>query len=315
MAYGGFLSRSIVLVLAIVQPVFGDEIWVSPSHLATPALNLLWPTTRTGIVSLAFAVPDDMEAFVSASVVLLPAISVADQYDVFAEAKRSGETVDVGDVAFSLDNPVTLISNELQEVDVTPLISGLLDSTSGGRDHVSVFFWFPTGSPAANMGRVLGMRFVYDRIDGSDGLSCWDLNSNFLCDTATEDQNTDGVCSALDCRGPQGPSGRDGRDGDDGVDGVSCWDLNGNRRCDRSSEDKNDDGVCTSQDCQGPPGPPGPPVSTSAVCQTAGFPTCTGLCNGADHIVSKATAPCFVTADTGSCGATLSGGACCVCKP
>jgi len=43
---------------------------------------------------------------------------------------------------------------------------------------------------------------------GADGLSCWDLNENQVCDVITEDINGDLVCNALDCQGE--PNGRFG---------------------------------------------------------------------------------------------------------
>ncbi len=42
---------------------------------------------------------------------------------------------------------------------------------------------------------------------GQNGLACWDLNGNGLCDVSTEDVNTDGICDALDCKWEQGSTG------------------------------------------------------------------------------------------------------------
>lgn len=42
---------------------------------------------------------------------------------------------------------------------------------------------------------------------GQNGLACWDLNGNGLCDAATEDINKDTICAALDCRGQPGSTG------------------------------------------------------------------------------------------------------------
>lgn len=42
---------------------------------------------------------------------------------------------------------------------------------------------------------------------GQDGLNCWDLNGNGQFDSGTEDNNSDGQASALDCQGPQGSAG------------------------------------------------------------------------------------------------------------
>lgn len=39
---------------------------------------------------------------------------------------------------------------------------------------------------------------------GANATSCWDLNSNFSCDMATEDKNGDATCDALDCQGLPG---------------------------------------------------------------------------------------------------------------
>ena len=46
--------------------------------------------------------------------------------------------------------------------------------------------------------------------DGIDGINCWDLNGNGECDLASEDINTDNVCDAFDCQGPEGPPGPTG---------------------------------------------------------------------------------------------------------
>lgn len=45
---------------------------------------------------------------------------------------------------------------------------------------------------------------------GLDGLSCWDINENRLCDQETEDRNNDGACNALDCQGGVHVSDADG---------------------------------------------------------------------------------------------------------
>ncbi|RME21797.1 MAG: hypothetical protein D6806_14045, partial [Deltaproteobacteria bacterium] len=34
---------------------------------------------------------------------------------------------------------------------------------------------------------------------GAPGVSCWDLNANGACDTAAEDRDGDGQCTAADC--------------------------------------------------------------------------------------------------------------------
>lgn len=87
---------------------------------------------------------------------------------------------------------------------------------------------------------------------GADGISCWDLNANGTCDTATEDVNADGVCNALDCQGLAGEPGQS----IPGIDGLNCWDLNANGVAD-PDEDINGDGAWDAYDCRGTAGPPG----------------------------------------------------------
>jgi len=74
-----------------------------------------------------------------------------------------------------------------------------------------------------------------------DGINCWDLNSNSVCDLASEDTNTDGICDVTDCQGISG---------NDGLDGIDCWDLNENHQCDLATEDTNGDRICSASDCQ-----------------------------------------------------------------
>ena len=45
------------------------------------------------------------------------------------------------------------------------------------------------------------------RFGGLDGINCWDLNQNGVCDLPTEDINLDGNCTAVDCTGSAGPAG------------------------------------------------------------------------------------------------------------
>jgi hypothetical protein len=44
---------------------------------------------------------------------------------------------------------------------------------------------------------------------GSDGISCWDLDSDGECN-GDEDKDGSGECDALDCQGPEGPPGPTG---------------------------------------------------------------------------------------------------------
>jgi hypothetical protein len=83
---------------------------------------------------------------------------------------------------------------------------------------------------------------------------------------------------------------------------------------------------------QGPQGPRGPAVTTYVVCtspniiyNTFGISTCSNTSCGCGRGTSLTTisGPCYVTSDTGSCGAStvtdsfnnICSGGCCVCTP
>lgn len=63
--------------------------------------------------------------------------------------------------------------------------------------------------------------------NGSDGISCWDINGNGI-NEASEDTNGDGSFSAADCQGaagvggPQGPQGAFGPSGPTGITGPTA---------------------------------------------------------------------------------------------
>lgn len=55
--------------------------------------------------------------------------------------------------------------------------------------------------------------------NGFNGIICWDTNANDVCDPDTEDVDSDGNCTVLDCRGPQGAEGMQGPVGPQGLQG------------------------------------------------------------------------------------------------
>lgn len=112
----------------------------------------------------------------------------------------------------------------------------------------------PCGCSLRFAAGLLAIWLLRNSQEGDNGISCWDLNGNGLCDPATEDANDDGQCTIADCQGPAGESPQPLP----GVDGLQCWDLNASGECDVAAEDVNGDAVCNALDCRGPAGPPGP---------------------------------------------------------
>ena len=65
------------LLHGLTAPARADEVWVAPTSQADLGglgigSNGVWPATPAGAVRLAWAVPDDLQTFQSAKVVLIP---------------------------------------------------------------------------------------------------------------------------------------------------------------------------------------------------------------------------------------------------
>lgn len=153
-------------------------------------------------------------------------------------------------------------------------------------------------------------------VPGPEGLHCWDLNSNTVCDPS-EDMNGDTVCNALDCQGPQGPQGPVGPTGPQGPQG-----LQGPKGDTGATGPQGPQGLQGPTGPQGPQGPPGPAVSTSAACVCNTPNNSLTCCTGGrtvTQIRESGDRYCIVTSDTGSCacsgGYTLNYNYCCVCAP
>ena len=155
------LALLVFLGLSSQGAVSAKELWVPPTHLTAPRVNIFpWPTTASGYASFGFAVPGDFRAFTSATIAVIPRSDFDGTFDVYGSVKRGGEAA-AGGFFQDLGLPANLTAGEMTEVDISSLLGGQLDASSAGSDYVSVFFWFPS-SPALEQGTILGMRFVYE---------------------------------------------------------------------------------------------------------------------------------------------------------
>ncbi len=71
------LVMGMVLVSVLTAPARADELWVPPTYQADVGglgvgNNTFWPVSPFAFLRLAFAVPDDLAAFQSATLVLIP---------------------------------------------------------------------------------------------------------------------------------------------------------------------------------------------------------------------------------------------------
>ena len=85
------------LALASVRPAVAQELWVAPTaQQDTGGLgvgsNVVWPVTPAGVVRLAFGVPNDLQTFQNAKVVVIPTQPGGDQCSSCTSARRSRAT-------------------------------------------------------------------------------------------------------------------------------------------------------------------------------------------------------------------------------
>jgi hypothetical protein len=125
----------------------------------------------------------------------------------------------VGSLITSIGPIAVLVTDGVYEADLT-----FTSAHFAGRDrfleHVI------NGEVLTPRSRVASAPYAFHAEDGN-GLSCWDLNENRICDLPAEDTNGDSVCDALDCRGPEGAPGIQGPQGPQGPPGVSGWNWYG----------------------------------------------------------------------------------------
>lgn len=143
-------------------PASADEIWIAPGEKGDVAVGD-WGLTPAGEARFTFAVPDSLDRFVGAQVMVIGKKDRAITYDLHLSVSKDGEsrnafTADAGDL------PATLDADELTALDVSTLFPAL----AAGEDVVALHF---RASPLGDL-RVVGLRFEFERFPDQAGLSC-----------------------------------------------------------------------------------------------------------------------------------------------
>jgi hypothetical protein len=73
----GFVVLCALAIVAFAKPSSADEIWVAPTRQQDTgglgiASNTVWPATAFGAVRLAWSVPENLQYFKYARLVLIP---------------------------------------------------------------------------------------------------------------------------------------------------------------------------------------------------------------------------------------------------
>jgi Calx-beta domain len=146
----------------LALPANADEIWIAPGENGDVAVGD-WGLTTAGEAHFTFAVPDSLDRFVGAQVMVIGTKDRAITYDLHLSISRDGESRN----AFTADAaglPATLDANGLTAFDASSLFPALRP----GQDVVALSF---LGSPKGDL-RVVGLRFEFTRFPDQAGLAC-----------------------------------------------------------------------------------------------------------------------------------------------
>ncbi|HEX3125732.1 MAG TPA: Calx-beta domain-containing protein [Thermoanaerobaculia bacterium] len=174
----------LALAAALAMPAAADEIWIAPSEKGDVAVGD-WGLTPAGEAHFSFAVPDSLDRFVGAQVMVIGKQDRHITYDLHLSVSKDGESAD----AFSADAtglPATLEADELTALDASSLFPAL----AAGDDVVSLNF---QASPKGDL-RVVGLRFRFERLPDQAGLACppgrflvgFDATGDPVCKTLSE---------------------------------------------------------------------------------------------------------------------------------
>jgi Calx-beta domain len=179
--------RAALLILGttFALPAQADEIWIAPGEKGDVAVGN-WGLTPAGEAHFTFAVPDSLDRFVGAQVMVIGKKDSHISYDLHLSVSKDGDSHN----AFTADAaalPATLDADELTALDASSLFPVL----AAGEDVVALRF---RASPLGDL-RVVGLRFVFERFPDHAGLSCpsgrflvgfEDLTGNPVCRTLAE---------------------------------------------------------------------------------------------------------------------------------
>lgn len=146
----------------LALPAAADEIWVAPGEKGDVAVGD-WGLTPNGEAHFTFAVPDSLDRFVGAQVMVIGKKDRAITYDLHLSVSRDGESRNAF-TAEAVELPASLDTGMLTALDASSLFPAL----AAGQDVVALHF---QASPLGDL-RVVGLRFEFERFPDQAGLAC-----------------------------------------------------------------------------------------------------------------------------------------------
>ncbi len=146
----------------VALPATADEIWIAPSEKGDIAVGD-WGLTPAGEAHFTFAVPDSLDRFVGAQLMVIGKKNGPITYGLHLSVSKDGEsrnafTADANGLAATLD------ADELTALDASALFPALV----AGEDVVALHF---RAAPLGDL-RVVGLRFEFQRFPDQAGAAC-----------------------------------------------------------------------------------------------------------------------------------------------
>jgi len=173
----------LALGAVLAMPVAADEIWVAPGEKGDVAVGD-WGLTTNGEAHFTFAVPDSLDRFVGAQVMVIGKKNGPITYTLHLSIAKAGESQDAF-TASATGLAATLSTEKLTALDASSLFPAL----AAGEDVVALHF---LAAPKGDL-RVVGLRFQFERFPDHAGLSC--PAGKFL--VGFEDTTGDPICKTL----------------------------------------------------------------------------------------------------------------------
>ncbi len=140
-------AACLLVVTGLTAPARGDELWVAPTAqqdvgglgIGSTGSNGIWPVTPIGAVRLAWAIPDNLKTFRSATLVLIPdSPGGATTLNVILCSAQHGDPV-VDACVGPVPHGFTGVGDQLTEVDVSATVAAQV-GVPGRR----IWRWLPT---------------------------------------------------------------------------------------------------------------------------------------------------------------------------
>jgi hypothetical protein len=159
--------RSIFIIVlcaclaSLPAPAHADEIWVAPTAQADLGglgigSNVFWPVTAVGVVRLAWGVPNNLQTFQNAKLVLIPhAPAGSGTLNLFVCRAQNSDLVGAACTG-PLAHAFTGVTNELLEVDVSAAIGAQVGAA--GLNYLAVLAYT---TPTTVTDHIVGLRFAY----------------------------------------------------------------------------------------------------------------------------------------------------------